>query len=144
MPWEQCRLFLYAAKQKEKLVFPPEDRAPQSPTSLRAYLSSVLRWDALGILSGGKVAGSPVDQPYSTLLEAVQKNKKNARAVQEMQIGTFTAYIGYIYTMLQQKKRQLVVFGRDLAQFMGAYIFYLGLSMYFNVIDMSRYEQCQW
>lgn len=73
----------YAAKQKEKRVFPPADRAPQRLTSHRAYLSSVLRRDALGFIPREQVAGSPVDQPYSSLPGAVKK-KKNARAVQGM------------------------------------------------------------
>lgn len=69
------------AKQEEKRVFPPADRDPQRLISQGAYLSSVLRRDALGFIPRERVAGSPVDQPYSTIPGAV---KRNAIAVQEM------------------------------------------------------------
>lgn len=83
-----------AAMHKEKRVFPPADRAPWRLTSHRAYLSSVLRRDALGFIPREKVAGSPVDQHTPLSLELCEKN---ARAVQEMQIGLLLTACDGVY-----------------------------------------------
>lgn len=83
-----------AAMHKEKRVFPPADRAPWRLTSHRAYLSSVLRRDALGFIPREKVAGSPVDQHTPLSLELCEKN---ARAVQEMQIGLLLTACNGVY-----------------------------------------------
>lgn len=83
-----------AAMHKGKRVFPPADRAPWRLTSHRAYLSSVLRRDALGFIPREKVAGSPVDQHTPLSLELCEKN---ARAVQEMQIGLLLTACNGVY-----------------------------------------------
>lgn len=83
-----------AAMHKGKRVFPPADRAPWRLTSHRAYLSSVLRRDALGFIPREKVAGSPVDQHTPLSLELCEKN---ARAVQEMQIGLLLTACDGVY-----------------------------------------------
>lgn len=127
--------FLYsdAAEHKEKRVF--QDRTPQRPVSHRAYLSSVLRRDAPGFIPRENVAGSPTDQPYSTLSGAVHK-KNNARAVQDMKIALLnTRTQGLFTTCCCKEKIQVVMYHTGLAQFMRASIF---IWVYFNVIEFCR------
>ena len=122
-----------AAKHKEKRVFPPADRAPRRLTSHRAYLSSVLRRDALGFIPREKVAGSPVDQHTPLSLELCEKN---ARAVQEMQIGLLlTACTGYIYNMLLQREKTGCHVSYTRGTIYGSLYFYLGLSMHFDATE---------
>lgn len=131
-----------ATKQKEKWVFPPADRTLQRLTSHRAYLSSVLRRDALGFIPREKVAGSPVDQPYSTVPGAVQKKKKScARYVNWFTYSTHGVYLQHAAT----KGKTGCHVSCTRGTIYGSLHFYLGLSMCFNFTEFYKiFHKCQY
>lgn len=117
-----------AAMHKEKRVFPPADRAPWRLTSHRAYLSSVLRRDALGFIPREKVAGSPVDQHTPLSLELCEKKCKGC-ARDANWFTTYSMQRGIFTICCYKGKRQVVMYRTHVAQFMAAYIFILACSL---------------
>lgn len=98
--------------------------APRRLTSHRAHLSSVLRRDAPRCVPREKVAGSPADQPCSTLPGAMRRRRR--KKMQEQCKRCKLVYFQLTWVYLQHaatKGKTGCHVSCTVAQFMGAYIF---------------------
>lgn len=135
-------IFLLSHMQpsKKRRMFLRSDKTPQRLMSHKAYLSSILRRDALGFIPREKEAGGLVDQPYSTLPGAVQKMM---RAVQDWFADlicnwlTYTIHTQHVFTSCKRQKTWCHL-SNDYVTIHGSLHFYLGLNMCFHFKELNR------
>lgn len=127
---------LTCSQAKKRSMFLPSDKTPQRLMSHRAYLSSILKRDALGFIPREKQAGSPGGPTIALSLELCKKKNEESCA---RYVNWFT-YISSAHGACLQvaKDKRQVGMSYACATIHVSLHFDLGLTMYFLVTELRR------